>query len=601
MKRILALSLILILSFSLSIHAQSPEKFNYQAVVRDQSGNVISDKTVSLRISILKGSTFGTYVLVEKHTPKTNKFGIVNLIIGDGTLSTGSLTGIDWSDGPYFIKVDIDATGGENYSELGTVQLISVPYSLYSNKSDLSKTSENVINVDYDQLTNKPDLTIYQTINATGTWDKVSDDDVNLTGDQIIRGEKTFSNALNVNNKLNASIESSSDTTIVAFNRSEISPAYAIIGITKGTAGTAIKGVSPYTGVYGLSSSSDAAGSGVYGSSNSGNGSGIFGYNSKADGKGVYGLSGATSGEGFGVYGRSYSPDGYGVYGANGYGGGIGIYGYSHNSSGSGCGIKGESKGTAGTGVYGIASSLTGNTIGIKGESLSSLGTAIYGIVSHATGSTVGIEGESVSTSGIGVYGNATSVTGTSVGVKGISSSSSGTGVYGITTSTDGANCGVKGYTHSPSGGAGVFGVSMSETGTSYGVRGQSNSPTGCDFYAAGVGLHYATPSSSRWKSDIVTMTDVLNMIKKLRGVYYTWDQEHGGNHDLGFIGEEVAEYFPEVVGKDPDAPGFVTGMDYSKMTPILLQAINEQQVIIENQQKQIDDLLKRMEALETK
>ncbi len=548
MKKFITLTAIVILIFNLSIYAQSPEKFNYQAVVRDQSGNVISEKAVSLRISILKGSTFGTYVFVENHSPKTNKFGVVNLIIGDGTLSTGSLSDIDWSDGPYFIKIDIDATGGENYSELGTVQLISVPYSLYSNKSDLSKTSENVINVDYDQLTNKPDLGIYQIINATGTWDKVSDDDVNLTGDQIIEGKKTFNKSLTVNNKLKASIDNSDDTTIVSINRDETGPAIAIIGLTESHIGTAIKGVSPYTGVYGLSSSSDAAGTGVYGSSNSGTGSGVYGYNSKADGKGVYGLSGATSGEGFGVYGRSYSPEGYGVYGANGYGGGIGIYGYSHNLSGLGCGIKGESKSMTGIGVYGIASSTSGNNIGVRGITESSTGSAIYG--------------------------TALSFGGVNYGVRGISQSSTGVGVLGATTST---------------------------TGTNYGVRGYSASSDGYDFYAVGAGVNYGAPSSSRWKTDIITMTDVLNKVKKLEGVYFTWDAEHGGDHDLGFIGEEVAEYFPEVVGKDPEAPGFVTGMDYGKMTPILLQAINEQQVIIENQQKQIDDLRKRLETLESK
>lgn len=601
MKKLIVLSIILIVVFSINVTAQSPQKVNYQAVVRDASGNAIVNKTISLRIGILQGSAFGTYIYVETHTPLTNQFGLVNLVIGDGTVSSGNLTEIDWSAGPYFLKVELDAAGGTSYSEMGTTQLLSVPYSLYSQNSEHSKTATTVETVDYGQLTSKPDLTAFQPVSGTITWDKVSDDDVTLTGDQNISGKKTFSRPVTVNNKLKATNENSADTTIIGINKDATGSAIAIIGITESNVGTAIKGVSPYTGVYGLSSSTDAAGSGVYGSSNSGSGSGVFGYNSKPDGKGVYGLSGATSGEGFGVYGRSSSPEGFGVYGANGYGGGIGVYGYSHNFAGSGCGIKGESKGLTGTGVYGIASSLTGRTFGIKGESLSSLGIAIYGIASHGTGNTVGIEGESVSTSGIGVYGNVTSATGTSVGVKGTSSSSSGTGVYGITTSTDGANCGVKGYTHSPSGGAGVLGVSMSETGTSYGVKGQSNSFTGYDFWAAGTGINYGAQSSSRWKSEIVPIADVLNKIKKLRGVYFTWDAEHGGNHDLGFIGEEVAKYFPEVVGKDPEAPGFVTGMDYSKMTPILLQAINEQQVIIETQNKQILDLLKRVEALETK
>lgn len=227
MKRIFSLSVLFILTLTLSIYAQSPEKFNYQAIVRDQSGNVISNKSISLRISILKGSTFGTFVFVEKHSPKTNKYGIVNIVIGEGTLSTGSISEIDWSDGPYYIKMEIDASGGESYSEIATTQLISVPYSLYSNKSDYSKTSdsskisENVMNVDYGQLTNKPDLSVFQPITSTEAWDKVSDDDVRLTGDQKVNGKKTFGDSLIVENTLKSTINSVSGKAIFGENNSE--------------------------------------------------------------------------------------------------------------------------------------------------------------------------------------------------------------------------------------------------------------------------------------------------------------------------------------------------------------------------------------------
>jgi hypothetical protein len=44
----------------------------------------------------------------------------------------------------------------------------------------------------------------------------------------------------------------------------------------------------------------------------------------------------------------------------------------------------------------------------------------------------------------------------------------------------------------------------------------------------------------------------------------------------IGFIGEEVGQLFPEVVHFDPEDPRYVDGMDYSKMAPILLQAIKE-------------------------
>jgi hypothetical protein len=66
--------------------AQSPEAFNYQAVIRDAGGSIIKNQSVSLKMSILKGSTTGYTVYAEIHQPTTNDFGLVNLKIGMGTI-----------------------------------------------------------------------------------------------------------------------------------------------------------------------------------------------------------------------------------------------------------------------------------------------------------------------------------------------------------------------------------------------------------------------------------------------------------------------------------------------------------------------------------
>lgn len=639
---------MLILISSLSIFAQSPEKFNYQAVVRDQSGNVVSNKQVSLRISILKGSTFGTYVLVENHTPETNKYGIVNLIIGEGTVSTGSLSGIDWSDGPYFIKIDIDATGGENYSELGTTQLISVPYSLYSNNSGHSKTADNVVNLDYEQLNGKPDLSQYQPVSGTETWDKDYTNDVLITGDQEINGKKTFGDSAIFANILRSTISSSTAVPIVAENKAETGTANAIYGVSSSSSGTAIRGISPYIGVYGSSSSTTGYGYGVYGTSSSETSAGVYGYCNNSNGKGVAGfvystssgegagvlgtaynsgssgvrgVSSAYSGECYGVYGSALSVSGravfgealntsgvtYGTVGISKSPNGYGVYGQNTAETGNAYGVYGSTASATGRAVFGNASSFTGENYGVYGRTSSSGGFGVYGYCSSSTGAVHGVHGETESTTGYGVYGVSNATTGSTKGVYGEARSPYGIGVYGLTAG-NGINFGVYGITYSDNKGTGVYGISYQHSGVSYGVRANCQSTSGYDFYADGDGVNYGAPSSIRWKYDIVPMTSVLDKIKEIRSVYFTWDQEHGGNHDLGFIGEEVAKSFPEVVAADPASPGYVTGMDYSKMTPILLQAINEQQVIIENQNSKIEkqnllieDLIKRIEALETK
>jgi hypothetical protein len=73
------------LVFSNNAWSQAPEKFNYQAVVRNASGEIIASSSVSMRIAILSGSSTGTEVFAEEHALTTNDFGLVNFQIGGGS------------------------------------------------------------------------------------------------------------------------------------------------------------------------------------------------------------------------------------------------------------------------------------------------------------------------------------------------------------------------------------------------------------------------------------------------------------------------------------------------------------------------------------
>ena len=119
-----------------SIFAQSPEAFKYQAIARDASGNVIANQNVSFRISIIKTSATGTPVYVETHNLTTNNFGLANLNIGEGSTVSGDFSTIDWSTDKYYIKVEMDATGGTSYQLMGTSQLLSVPYALNAKSAE---------------------------------------------------------------------------------------------------------------------------------------------------------------------------------------------------------------------------------------------------------------------------------------------------------------------------------------------------------------------------------------------------------------------------------------------------------------------------------
>jgi uncharacterized protein (TIGR02145 family) len=134
-------ALFILIVISLKVSAQAPSKMSYQAVVRNASNALVVNAPVKMRVSILQGSATATAVYTELHNPTTNTNGLATIEIGGGTTPSGSFTGIDWSKGPFFIKNEVDPAGGSNYTIVGTVQLLSVPFSLYSQSTSLKYSS----------------------------------------------------------------------------------------------------------------------------------------------------------------------------------------------------------------------------------------------------------------------------------------------------------------------------------------------------------------------------------------------------------------------------------------------------------------------------
>ena len=114
------------------LFAQAPEGVNYQAVIRNNSGDVLSNNNVGLQISLYKNTAGGTLVYQESFQTTTDNFGLVNLVIGQGLNISGSFESVDWSNGPFFIEIATDENGGANYEVIGSQELMSVPYALYA-------------------------------------------------------------------------------------------------------------------------------------------------------------------------------------------------------------------------------------------------------------------------------------------------------------------------------------------------------------------------------------------------------------------------------------------------------------------------------------
>lgn len=129
MKKLIVISLMCLLSTTILI-AQAPSKFNYQAAVRNSNGTVLINQAVNFKFSILTGSVSGVAVYSESNLVTTNISGMVNINIGTGNLISGNLNNIDWSSNLYFLKIEMDINGGNTFVNMGTQQLVSVPYAL---------------------------------------------------------------------------------------------------------------------------------------------------------------------------------------------------------------------------------------------------------------------------------------------------------------------------------------------------------------------------------------------------------------------------------------------------------------------------------------
>ncbi|MFI5165273.1 MAG: tail fiber domain-containing protein [Thermoanaerobaculales bacterium] len=300
-------------------------------------------------------------------------------------------------------------------------------------------------------------------------------------------------------------------------------------------------------GVFGF----DAQGDGVFGSTQGSNAAGVHG---ESPNQGVWGVNTVQADDGClgcpaaGVIGRSHDSSLAGVLGTN-LVGGIGV------------------SGTGYTGVYGSAFAATD--------------TGVWG--SSPNG--IGVHGESGSNDG--VYGYSTN----GYGVSGVSGT--GYGVYGKNTTTNADGClgcgpaGVIGYK-----GQGSYAGQFSGDVLVSTLASSSISPV----YATAQGVLELPSSDGRLKKNVADLSlavDALAAVQRLRGVTFNFDTSIeracslGDERQIGMIAQEVEAVLPELVATDKEG---YKSLDYAKLTPVLVEAIKEQQAIIAEQRVTIEE-----------
>jgi hypothetical protein len=115
---------------------------NYQGVARNAVGNPLPNQLMKLRLTIRNNSIVGPVLYSETRSIQTNLGGLFAVQIGsEGTLlKTGTMEGINWQEGTKFLQVEIDQKSTNSFLDMGSVQLVSVPYALNAAKTDISNT-----------------------------------------------------------------------------------------------------------------------------------------------------------------------------------------------------------------------------------------------------------------------------------------------------------------------------------------------------------------------------------------------------------------------------------------------------------------------------
>ena len=121
------------LLFAGAVFAQTPQGFNYQAVVRNTAGQLMNNRTISVRISILRGSEVGTSVYQQVDQVSTNANGLFTMVIGDNSTEFAA---IDWAHGPYYLSSEIDPDGNNNFTLSTTQKILAVPYAYHALEAD---------------------------------------------------------------------------------------------------------------------------------------------------------------------------------------------------------------------------------------------------------------------------------------------------------------------------------------------------------------------------------------------------------------------------------------------------------------------------------
>ncbi|MCX7550482.1 hypothetical protein [Xanthomarina sp. F2636L] len=121
------ITLVIAILFSIISIAQN--EFNYKAIIKDATGNILANATIQVQFTILEDQI---PVYSESHSTTTDANGLIIINIGGGTAISGNFDTISYFyyTDQYNLNVQIDT--GSGLVDMGTTPLKAVPYAAYA-------------------------------------------------------------------------------------------------------------------------------------------------------------------------------------------------------------------------------------------------------------------------------------------------------------------------------------------------------------------------------------------------------------------------------------------------------------------------------------
>ena len=563
--------------------AQAPQAINYQAIARNAAGDPLANQSIVVRLGIYQGATPTTLVYEEQHELTTTTTGLFTLAIGDGVASTGSFTDINWGSDSHHLGIELDA--GDGFINLGTFPFLSVPYALYAASSGSTKDS-----------------------NDGSTFALPFEGSIATEGQTGLRVANT-----NPGDGLALIGTQGSGASIEDINRAAIwgsaETGYGVVGFSSGKSGEA--------GVWG--SSNQAEGYGIYGSASAGGAGGLFETSGDEAGPALITRGGPV---GIGTESPEKLLHVNGDLFVNTSLGGLEL-GFPNNGHQWRISTR-----NSGQDLQFFSKEADDNTF-VRRMILKQNGQVGIGDLTDPVGQMEIASNSTADNAHLTLTESEDDFA--RLSFRNTESTNAFWSIAGYNTSD--VNAELLNILHSTSGsimtfaGNGNVGVRLDNPTARLhiGQRGQevgqglrfSDGTTNEDWditHGFGLRLHYGGElrgffnantgaytqiSDGRMKQGAENLNQVLPQLKKLHPLTYRYRNARASKKTIGFVAQEVKPLFPELVHYSEADD--IYGIDYAGFSVVAIKAIQEQQTIIEAQQQSINDLLRRLDALEEK